>query len=52
MRKIAAIRDGGYFFIEKLSDVNDAFLLIYGSLSTIYQVNANLLVQSQFKINR
>ena len=51
MRKIAAIRDGGYFFIEKLSDVNDAFLLIYGSLSTIYQVNANLLVQSQFKIN-
>ena len=42
MKKIAAIRDGGYFFIEKLTDVYDAFLHIYGSLSTNYEVNINL----------
>ena len=50
-KNIVVIRDREYFFIEKLSDVKDIFLLIYESLSTIYQFNVNLLVQSQFIIN-
>ena len=51
LKNLATIKDGGYFFIEKLNDVNDAFITIYTFLSTVYQVNANLIVQSQFKIS-
>ena len=50
MNNIALIKDGNYFNIDKLSDVNDAFLKIYGSLSTVSNVNVQLKIQSNFKI--
>ena len=52
MSKIARIRDGGYFFIEKLSNVKEAILQIYGSLSTIFEVDVVLTVQSRFRIDK
>ena len=52
MYKISLIRDGGYFFIRYLSSVQDALLEIYGSLSTVYKLNAELTIQSNFEINK
>ena len=52
MKKISAVRDGGYFNIQKLDNVREAFLQIYGYLSTIYQVDANLIMQSNFVIKK
>ena len=52
MNNIALIKDGSYFNIDKLSDVNDAFLKIYGSLSTVSNVNVQLKIQSKFNINK
>ena len=52
MKKIAAVRDGGYFFIQKLTDVSNAFLEIYGSLSSNYAINVNVQVQSNFAIKK
>ena len=50
MNDIALIRPGSYFYIQKLKDVNDAYLKIYGSLSTVSNVNAQLKIQSKFNI--
>ena len=50
MNNISLIKDGAYFNIDKLSDVNDAFLKIYGSLSTVSNVNVQLKIQSNFNI--
>ena len=50
MNNLARIKDGGYFFINILKNVQDAYLTIYGSLSTIYEVNLHLTIQSRFKI--
>ena len=50
MNNISLIKDGAYFNIDKLSDVNDAFLKIYGSLSTVSNVNIQLKIQSNFNI--
>ena len=52
MNNIALIRDGSYFNIDKLGDVNDAFLKIYGSLSTVSNVNVQLKIQSNFNITK
>ena len=52
MNKIALIKDGSYFNIDKLADVNDAFLKVYGSLSTISIVNVQLKIQSNFNITK
>ena len=52
MKKISCVRDGGYFFIEKLAMVEETFLHIYGSLSTIYKVNVNIKILSKFKIHK
>jgi len=52
MYKISLIRDGGYFFIRYLTTVQDALLEIYGSLSSVYKLNAELIVQSNFEINK
>jgi len=51
MKKISLIRDGGYFFIRHLSEVNSAILEIYGSLSTNFKVNVVLSITSAYKIN-
>ena len=50
LNQIALIKDGAYFNIAQLSDVGDAFLKIYGSLSTIINVDVQLKIQSRFKI--
>ena len=52
MNKLSLIKDGGYFFIQRLLDVQDAYLKIYGSLSTICFVNVHLTIQSNFKIEK
>lgn len=52
MNQIALIREGQYFNIRKLFMVKDFFLEIYGSLSTVYIVNVNLNVHSNFKIQK
>jgi Mg-chelatase subunit ChlD len=52
MNKLSLIKDGGYFAIQRLLDVQDAYLKIYGSLSTICSVNVKLTIQSNFKIEK
>ena len=52
MNDISKIKDAGYFAIEKLSDVKEILLKIYGYLSTICNVNIQLIIQSDFVINR
>ena len=52
MVNLANIKEGGYFAIEKLADVNDAYLKIYGALSTVCMVNIQLIVQSNFFISK
>ena len=51
MSDLSKIKDGEYFAIEKLSDVKEALLKIYGYLSTIRNVNIQLIIQSYFTIN-
>jgi Mg-chelatase subunit ChlD len=51
MYRLSIIKDGGYFYISRLLDVNDAYLKIYGALSTVSNVNLVLTVQSNFKID-
>ena len=50
--ELAKAKGGGFFFIKQLSDVQDAYLYIFGSLSTVYDVNLNLTIQSNFKIEK
>ena len=50
--KISLIKDGGYFFIRYLVNVQDYLLEIYGSLSTVYKLNAELIIQSNYSINK
>ena len=52
MNDISKIKDGGYFAIEKLSNVKEAFLKIYGYLSTICNVNIQLIIQSDLVIKK
>ena len=52
MANIANIKDGGYFAIEKLADVKDAYLEIYGALSTVNKVNLELEIHSDFGIKK
>ena len=50
MHDLSVIKDGGYFYIKRLSMVQDVFLEIYGSLSTVYEVNITLMIQSNYEI--
>ena len=50
MYNISQIKASSYFNIENLADVNDAYLKIYGSLSTVSNVNVQLKIQSKFNI--
>ena len=52
MHDLSIIKDGGYFYIKRLSMVQDVFLEIYGSLSTVYDVNITLLIQSNYVIKK
>ena len=50
MENIAKIKNGGFFFIQRLKEVQSAYLQIYGSLSTVCAVNVDLTIQSNFII--
>ena len=51
MKKISQIRDGSYIFIKEFKLIKEAFIKVYGYLSTITEVNLHLKIQSKFKIN-
>ena len=50
LNEIALIKDGAYFNIKKLQDVGESFLTIYGSLSTVMDINIQLKIQSKYDI--
>ena len=50
MESIANVKNGGFFFIQRLTDLLNAYLQIYGSLSTVFAVNVHLTIQSNFSI--
>ena len=50
MNNIALTKGGNYFNIDKLTDVNDTFIKIYGLLSTVSNTNAQLKIQSKYNI--
>ena len=52
MYKISLVKDGGYYFIKHFQKVKDSLLEVYGSLSTVYKLNAELIIQSNFVINK
>ena len=52
MNEISKIRDGSYFYIQRLVDVQDAYVKIYGSLSTVCNVNLELIIESNYQIHK
>ena len=52
LKEVSLIKDGSYFHIYQLPDVDLAYITIYGYLSTIMDVNVQLKIESQFNINR
>ena len=52
MLQLAKIKGGSYLAVNDLYDVQDFYLKIYGSLSTICNTNLNLTIQSNFIINK
>jgi Mg-chelatase subunit ChlD len=50
MLNLAKIQSGSFLFVNDLADVQDFYLKIYGSLSTICNVNLNLTIQSSYTI--
>ena len=49
---LSKIKDGNYIFIERSEQVKEAYLKIYGSLSTVAYVNLELTVESKFPLNK
>ena len=52
MNEISKIRDGSYFYIQRLVDVQDAYVKIYGALSTVCSVNLILNIKSNYRIEK
>ena len=50
LKEISLIKDGSYFHIKQLTDVNIAYIKIYGYLSTVMDVNVQLKMESKFDI--
>ena len=50
--ELSKIKDGNYIFIERSEQVKEAYLKIYGSLSTVAYVNLELAVESKFPLNK
>ena len=50
MESIAKVKQGGFYFIQRLKDLQIDYLQIYGSLSTVCAVNVILTIQSNFTI--
>ena len=51
MYRLSRIKDGSFLAIRRLSSIQDVYLEIYGSLSTVNEVNITLKIQSNYKIN-
>ena len=51
MTNLAKIHQGGFLYVDTLQAVKDYYLIIYGSSSSICNVNLNLTVQSNFNIS-
>ena len=52
MTSISKVRDGGYFFIKEFIEVKEAFIRIYGCLSTVLENSLQLQAQSKFRIDK
>ena len=52
MHELAKVKGGSYLAINDISNVQDFYLKMYGSLSTICNVNLNIAIQSNFIINK
>ena len=50
MENIAKVKNGGFFFKQRLKEVQSKYLQIYGSLSTVCAVNLDLTIESNFII--
>ena len=50
MESIAKVKQGGFYFIQRLKDLQSDYLQIYGSLSTVCAINVILEIQSNFTI--
>ena len=50
LKEIALVKDGAYFHIKQLTDVNIAYIRIYGYLSTVMDVDVQLKMESKFDI--
>ena len=50
LNEIASIKDGAFFHISELKDVDIAYLKIYGFLSTVMDVNVTWIIDSKFNI--
>ena len=50
LKEISLIKDGSYFHINQLPDVNLAYIKIYGYLSTVKDVNVQLKIESKYDI--
>ena len=52
LNDISKIKDGSYFYIQRTGDFKNAFLTIYGSLSTVNKVNLEIIIQSSYTIQK
>ena len=52
MIELARVKGGSYLAVNDISNVQDFYLKMYGSLSTICNVNLNLTIQSNFAIKK
>ena len=48
LKEISLIMDGSYFHVYDLANIGDYYLIIYGFLSTVIDVNVKLIIESQF----
>ena len=52
MNEISKVRDGNYLYVQKLLDVQDFYVKIYGSLSTVNKVNLELIIDSNYAMQK
>jgi hypothetical protein len=48
MKEISLIMDGSFFHIYDIANIGDYYLIIYGYLSTVMDVNVKLTIESEF----
>ena len=52
MASISKVRDGSYVFIKEFTEIKQAFVQIYGTLSTVMENRLQLQAQSNFRIEK